>query len=368
MEETPSTEQNESVENEPAAVVTDVDASGAQNVDTESATADLLPEEDETPKPAKSLRATLRDAYKEQVAKNKAAPEPIEQPAPPQAKALVPPASWDAESKQEFAKLPYKIQETIAKRAMESERAINQKMQELGEHEKYLSSTAEMAQAIAPYREQLDLDGITPGQAITQLFALQNLLDKDPEAGLREIASRYNFDLSQLGRPKQGQPQLHPVIREMREEQARLRAELDARNQEAERQKLSNYEAEVHSFANAKDANGQPLRPYVDDVVYDMPPIVGALLAQKPTAHPQEILQEAYDRAVWSNPATREKVKKLELQQEEAKRIAKENERAQAAKRASKSITGAPGAISAARPAMSVRDTIKAAMNGTLDS
>lgn len=371
MDEIQSTEtETERPSNNPssASEATDNGASGAHEAVTESDDAELFAAEEAIEKDSKvkTVRASIREAYKQSVAKDKLVASVAEQgPAP---KVINAPSSWSAEDKAEFAKLPTTIQERFARRATESERAISQKMQELGEHERYLSNLAEVAQTLEPYREQLDLDGISPAQAINQFFALQKLLDKDPEAGIREIARRYDLDLNSVVAPKQGQQQLHPALQQMVERQERLEAELRRRDEDHQQRVMGSYEQQVMEFAEATDEKGNPLHPHLENLIYDMQPIVGQLRAENKSRHPQEILKEAYDRALWSNPKTRESALKSQAMQEEAKRIAKENERAQAAKRASKSISGSSALAVAKKAPKSVRETIEAVMNGTLDS
>jgi hypothetical protein len=80
------------------------------------------------------------------------------------------------------------------------------------------------------------------------------------------------------------------------------------------------------------------------------------------------VLQDLYDRALWANPSTREKQLALQ-QQAEAKRAAEERRaKAEQARRAGSSVTGAPSPGQAAStPAdMSLRDTIKANMAGSV--
>ena len=131
-----------------------------------------------------------------------------------------------------------------------------------------------------------------------------------------------------------------------------------------ERQAQTNeINRQIADFANANGADGNLLHPYFAEVEQDM-----AILAQLDRAQggtPQ--LQDLYDRAVWARPSTREKL--LGSQRDaEAKRAAEERKaKAEAAKRAAVSVSGAPGPGQAPQtnPDRSLRDEIRANLDAT---
>lgn len=86
-------------------------------------------------------------------------PEATEEPAAP---AIEPPASWSAEEKADFAKLPPELQATVARRESERDKLITQRTQEIAEHRK--AAEAERA-AIASERD-------TYARSLQQLMAL----------------------------------------------------------------------------------------------------------------------------------------------------------------------------------------------------
>ena len=61
----------------------------------------------------------------------------------------------------------------------------------------------------------------------------------------------------------------------------------------------------MQTFIDAKDTQGQPLYPFVDNVIDDMNDRVGAIRRQNPAADHGEVLKQAYEQAVWANPETR---------------------------------------------------------------
>ena len=66
-------------------------------------------------------------------------------------------------------------------------------------------------------------------------------------------------------------------------------------------------------------------------------------LAAKQAGQPLPPLKELYESAVWANPSTREKLRTADTQQAEQKRKDEARAKAAAAKKASSSVTGAPG-------------------------
>jgi len=126
---------------------------------------------------------------------------------------------------------------------------------------------------------------------------------------------------------------------------------------------MNEINRQIADFANTQGADGNLLHPYFAEVEQDM-----AILAQLDRAQggtPQ--LQDLYDRAVWARPSTREKL--LGSQRDaEAKRAAEERKaKAEAAKRAAVSVSGAPGPGQAPQtnPDRSLRDEIRANLDAT---
>ena len=155
--------------------------------------------------------------------------------------------------------------------------------------------------------------------------------------------------------------QVDPVL------QQRLEA-LETRTQQAEAERIASANRaageQIQNFANDKDGEGQLTHPFFAELEAEMTSLAHFERSQGRTP----VLQDLYDRALWANPSTREKQLALQ-QQAEAKRAAEERRaKAEQARRAGSSVTGAPSPGQAAStPAdMSLRDTIKANMAGAV--
>jgi hypothetical protein len=161
--------------------------------------------------------------------------------------------------------------------------------------------------------------------------------------------------------PAANQTGVDPVL------QQRLQA-LENRTQQAEAERIAAAQRaageQIQNFANEKDGEGQLTHPFFAELEAEMTSLAHFERSQGRTP----VLQDLYDRALWANPSTREKQLALQ-QQAEAKRAAEERRaKAEQARRAGSSVTGAPSPGQAAStPAdMSLRDTIKANMAGSV--
>jgi hypothetical protein len=88
------------------------------------------------------------------------------------------------------------------------------------------------------------------------------------------------------------------------------------------------------------------------------------LKERNPTWSPQQVLQEAYDRAVYANPVTRQSILTASEQAAETKRREEAQQRATRARGAAVSVTGSPQGSAGNEPAATLRDEIVRAMTG----
>jgi len=118
---------------------------------------------------------------------------------------------------------------------------------------------------------------------------------------------------------------------------------LEARFSALENDVRGRYQREandqIQTFANAKDKSGNLLHPFFSELEGEM----GALAHFDKQRGKQPQLADLYERALWSNPSTRERQRQLD--QAAAQRAAEEESRSKAerARRAASSVTGAPG-------------------------
>ncbi len=208
---------------------------------------------------------------------------------------------------------------------------------------------------LAPRRERLRLNGWDDSQAIEALFAAQDLLERDPMAGLGYLARQYGVDLSRLAPddPAQAaQPPMHPAIQRLAQQVGALEGALAAQQRAAQQTEAAKRDAEVAAF------RADPSNLYLDDVAADMSALLRSGRASS--------LQDAYDKAVWANPETRTLVINEREDQRRAEAERARRAKATAARYASGSITGSPQPGSSpanAGPAPTLRDELTRAFS-----
>src|SRR5690606_3080555 len=125
---------------------------------------------------------------------------------------------------------------------------------------------------------------------------------------LRKIASDYQIPWQQPGEqqesPFAGDPLYEQVVAPLNQKIASLEAQIQSRAEHESLAVSNRVLNERRSFADAKSESGQPLHPYVDDVIGDMT----ALAAADRAAGREPNVKDLYERAVWSNPAVRQKL------------------------------------------------------------
>lgn len=211
---------------------------------------------------------------------------------------------------------------------------------------------------IGPRREAWARNGMSPEQAVNQLFALSDFASRDPAGFIQQFAATNNIDLTTL---EDDGEQVDPEVLELRQKVAQLEQGFQSNQQQQQQQTQQQQHQEraqqVAQFATEKDAQGQLLRPHFEAVVDNIMQALPGLRAANPNAHPSQLLQSAYDTAIWANPTTRASLI-------EAERLKSASDRARNARQAGSSVTGAPGsdAQQAKPPANSVREALNLAI------
>jgi hypothetical protein len=240
-----------------------------------------------------------------------------------QARSNQAPEHWSAEDKATFAKLPQEGQAFLLKRHGEMEAEFTRRAQAS-------AGAVQFTQSLAPVfndrRIQASLQqmGLNPTQAVQEwatlhiramspdqkdkfsvLVDLTERMGLDParifsalnksslpeglsEAELKDPAVKFFAD--RLG---QTTGELNALKNEI---QQRWAAENQARQQSGEQNARSN----IDHFADERDANGNPLRPYFDTVL--------PILLDLYKANPQRSMADAYDAACWSHPEVRKQL------------------------------------------------------------
>jgi len=166
--------------------------------------------------------------------------QPEQQAAEPaQGPALLPPNAWSAAAKEEWHRLPHDIQLEVDKRERDFHRNFQQRAEQV-------QTLEPLAQALAPYSQKFALRGIHPAQALHQLLAVQDLLERDPIEGIAYVARTYGVDLRTYATAfNQSQQPQDPALRELQERLGRHEHAMDQWKKSAEQQELARIQTEV---------------------------------------------------------------------------------------------------------------------------
>lgn len=237
-------------------------------------------------------------------------PAKTEQNAPE--KASAPPVSWSAAAKAEWATLSPAIQAEIARREAEVTRGFTEK----GEEAK---RGAEIFAALEPVKGVLDMSGTPPAQYVRNLVAADQALRTNPGEAIRQIAQMYGISLDQpnataatAAAPSQEGLPADPHLAALQQEVSTLKGEITRRQQQEAQQADAALQQQIGAFRDEKGPDGQPLRPYFDQVRAHMAAIMQA------EGHGD--LAKAYESAIWARPDIRASIQAQQAAEAELKR------------------------------------------------
>jgi len=165
----------------------------------------------------------------------------------------------------------------------------------------------QMKDAITPYMPLIQAQGIDAPQAVqTLLNAHYKLSVSNPTQKaeyFQSLAKQYGVDLSGITPTENGQQQFDPTIRALQDELHNIKQVIQSGNQQQIEQERAKIQNEVNTFA------ADPKHPYFDEVSEDI------ITMLKSGAS----LQDAYDKAIWANPVTRQKeISRIQTEQQES--------------------------------------------------
>lgn len=254
------------------------------------------------------------------------------------------PRTWRAEAAAHWANLPPEVQAEIAKREEDIFKGI-----EGYKADAHYGKT--MQSVMAPYDNVMKQYNIDPVQQVAGLMnAHYTLALGTPEAKvnlLKSLITDYQIDTSALfgQQPSDNNPYTDPEVLALREEIASLKSTTSNLQNERLAQQRKEIDAEVGKFV------ADPANIYVKDLVNDM--------VQLLNTNRVATVKDAYEQAMWLNPAVR--AKEIARQQtEQAAKAAKEaEEKAAAAKKATAAnVRSSAKRGGAAAPVGSMDDTL----------
>lgn len=328
------------------------------------------PEVEEAP----SLRETLEEAFDETPeigpvepapaevpSTEKVAPEvPVPSPEQVTAKPQVPegkkvpegqapelkaPSQWKPNVREKWNGLPREVKEEILRREGDSMRLI-------GSVGPKIRIADEVVTHLSPFAERLENNGVPPSAFLGEVFSsVRQLAEGNPQVKAEVVANivqSYGVDLRLLDQILTHRIQSPPEVHHARALAARANAVLAQQSQGIQQHTSQQAEVAVQTFG------ADPKHEFLEDV--------RSLMADLIEAGRVHNLDDAYSAAVWAHPDTR----KILLQREAQQRATAKTRRADAARRASSSVSGAPNTpsgVSAPAGNMSLRESLEAAFD-----
>ena len=227
-------------------------------------------------------------------------PEQQEQQAQPEPEpASPPPKTWPKEMHDHWGKTPKEVQDYWNTRE-------KQMLDGLEQYRGDATFAKQIKETLNPYMATINALGVDAPTAIRSLLNADHQLrvgsPSQKAQYLQHLAKQYGVDLSGISQ-QEGQAPVDPRLQQLQDELHGLKQIIQTGNQQQldeQRQKIQN---EVNLFAS------DPKHPYFDEVSDE----IVALLKSGAT------LEDAYEKAVWANPVTRQKeMTRLQTEQQVA--------------------------------------------------
>ncbi len=241
-----------------------------------------------------------------------------------------PPSTWKPVVRAEWDKLTPSVKAEIHRREADFQNGQAQLLPDAR-----LGSA--ISKAAAPYQMLIESNYGSPDRAMSAFLQTAAALQMgSPQQKLQTIvglSQQFGVDLSPLlqqGQPQQQQPQQQfadPRVDQMIAQQRH-------QEQQRQQQELQQLSGIADSWVAEKDQMGNPLRPYVGDVINEMTTLIPQIKQSNPHYSHSQVLEQAYDRAVWANPDTRAALQGQQQSELQAKQAAENQNRVASAKRA----------------------------------
>jgi hypothetical protein len=262
------------------------------------------------------------------------------------------PSTWKPLARAEFDKLPPTIKAEIHRREADFQSGQAQLIPDA-------TMGRELRQVIAPYEAMIQAEGGTPARAVADLFRTAALFRtgtvQQKYAAVAQIANQFGIDLRRFAGQPQSQPQGQQQQQEFRDPRVDqiLAAQNQERQQNAQREQAQT-ENTVTRWMNEADTQGNPKRPYLNDVINEMSALVPQIRQSDPSMTHAQALDAAYDRAIWAHPEIRTLLNQKQQTELDAQRRAENQTRVRdarragsvnVARRASTPLAGKPGTM-----------------------
>ena len=277
----------------------------------------------------------------------------------PEKPLLVPPSDMRADEREAFLNPSpanaHVLQEYVNRRAYETRSEWQKRMVELEDMRKQHQSVHEV---LNEYKDSYAKNRINMGDLVRQSITWDRAMQEDPVATALDWLDAYGLSVEDLvGRqpgvsqpqPQQGTPYL------TREEAERIAEEKYQAIQAQQQMKAVEFynTKVVESFVQNKPLFRDP--ETASQLEAEMAPIVAAFSQTGRYSSPEEILEKAYTYVVQGNPTFSSIVNKMRAKED----IVKEQQKAQKAKAASKSVSGSHGSGSPTFVSTNLRENLE---------
>jgi len=238
----------------------------------------------------------------------------------PAAKETKPPQSWSPDKKAIWEGMSPEAREVVAQREQEAHKAISK-------YGQFVKGFEPVARTLSEYKDTFEGKGLSFQEGVKQLLDAQRTLDRDPVAGIKALAEAYGVNLGQ-SLNSQRDPAIHQLqaqVDKLTTELSEARAERQQRHQHETETKLTSISQAIEDFrADAPD---------FDELEDDIALNINRIRADNPNLAHKELLTQAYERAQWANPKTRQALMVRQEKEAEAKRVEAAKKAAEEAKR-----------------------------------
>ena len=211
------------------------------------------------------------------------------------------PQHWSQVDRETFTSLDSEGQDFLLRRHREMEADYTRKTQDI----------SEIRKAVDEYKGDIDLAGLTPGQAIRNLLAVNKYLRESPQEAVQWIAqsngvnvqNQNTQDFSEENEDYDDYSSSDPEVDTLRQEINMMKQQQLQQSTSQQNQEKMRVEAVIEAFKLQKDSEGNKRHPYFQDLEKEMAVLANAdrMVGKNPDIH------DLYERAVWSNPEVRKK-------------------------------------------------------------
>lgn len=288
-------------------------------------------------------------------------PKTAETPAPG---VDLPPSTWTALAKAEYAKLPEVVRNEIKKRETDFQKGI-------GQYKAAADFGTRIDGALRPYAQVIREAGGTPEGVISNLlqtaYTLRTGTPEQKKQLLMSVAQQYGVNLGgQPSETPQGgvdQNSIAQVVQQLLQPHLQkfdqFSTQFTSTQQQREQQEQQQLANQIEAFRTATDEKGQPKHVYFDNVRNTMAALLDSGDAQS--------MDQAYEMACRAHPEVSRILSAEQRSKDEAQRLVEQRRLAEEAKRNTLANAQGQGGVGIADTSkVSLRDELAGRLEGRI--